>query len=299
MNVKMIAAEPMNGTDATLWDIERDPALRTTVVSILQLDRKLTPDRLLRSIDESSRLMPRMRQRVVEAPMGMGAPHWVVAEQVDVRDHVRFAELEPPVPFSAVLELAATCATEPFDRDRPLWQCTYVGGLEEGRSALIIKVHHSFTDGVGGVGLLDVFLDASRRPPRRDPDQLPELRPAPSSGSSTPSITSIVEKTASVQAKLTKSAFDAALHPIRTATKTVAGGRSAVRLLAPSGGALSPLFTERGPDRQLAIHQAGLEQLHDAAARHGCTINHLFFAGVIDGAARYHIEHGARHASCG
>ena len=59
MNVKMIDSEPMNGTDATLWDIERDPALRTTVVSILQLDRSVKPERLLRSIDESSRLMPR------------------------------------------------------------------------------------------------------------------------------------------------------------------------------------------------------------------------------------------------
>ncbi len=294
MNVKMIAAEPMNGTDATLWDIERDPALRTTVVSILQLDRKVTPDRLLRSIDESSRLMPRMRQRVVEAPMGVGPPHWEIDEDVDVNDHVRFAELEQPVPFSAVLDLAASCATEPFDRERPLWECTYVEGLDEGRSALIIKVHHSFTDGVGGVGLLDVFLDASRRPPHRDPDQLPELRRAPSSGSSVPTIADVVEKTASVRDKLTKSAFDAALHPIRTATKTVAGGRSAVRLLAPSGAALSPLFTERGPERRLGTHQAGLDELHDAAARHGCTINHLFIAGVLEGAAEYHRQWGTR-----
>ena len=195
MNVKMIDSEPMNGTDATLWDIERDPALRTTVVSILQLDRSVKPERLLRSIDESSRLMPRMRQRVVEAPLGMGVPHWVIAEDVDVRDHVHVAQLEPPVSFDDVLDLAAACAVEPFDRERPLWECTYVGGLADGKAALIIKVHHSFTDGVGGVGLLDVFLDASRRPARRSPDQLPELRAAPASGSSTPSLASVVEKT--------------------------------------------------------------------------------------------------------
>ena len=292
MNVKMIPSEPMNGTDATLWDIERDPSLRTTVVSILQLDRAVKPDRLLRSIDESSRLMPRMRQRVVEAPMGVGAPHWAIDEHVDVRDHVRFAELAPPVPFDAVLDLAAKCATEPFDRDRPLWECTYVDGLDDGKAALIIKVHHSFTDGVGGVGLLDVFLDASRRPKRRTPDQLPELRAATSSGPSAPSLSTVVEKSASVQFKLAKTAIDAALHPVRAATQTVAGGKSAVRLLAPSGAALSPLFTERGSERRLAVHEAELDQLHDAAARHGCTINHLFIAGVLEGATHYHRQRG-------
>jgi diacylglycerol O-acyltransferase len=294
MTVKMIPAEPMNGTDATLWDIERDPSLRTTVVSILQLDRSVKPERLLRSIDESSRLMPRMRQRVVEAPMGVGAPHWVIAEGVDVRDHVHFAELEPPVPFSAVLDLAAACAVEPFDRERPLWECTYVEGLDDGKAALIIKVHHSFTDGVGGVGLLDVFLDASRRPKRRTPDQLPDLRAAPSSGSAVPSLTEIAGKSASAQRKLAKTAIAAALHPAKTVTKTLAGGTSAARLLAPSGAALSPLFAERGPERRLATHDAELDRLHDAAARHGCTINHLFIAGVLDGAARYHRARGSR-----
>ena len=249
MTVKMIAAEPMNGTDATLWDIERDPTLRTTVVSILQLDRSVKPERLLRSIDESSRLMTRMRQRVVEAPMGVGAPHWVIAEDVDVRDHVHFAHLEPPVPFSAVLELAAACAVEPFDRERPLWECTYVEGLDEGKAALIIKVHHSFTDGVGGVGLLDAFLDASRRPKRRTPDQLPDLRAAPSSGTAAPSLTDIAAKSASAQLKVAKTAIAAALHPAKTLTKSLAAGRSAARLIAPTGAALSPLFAERGLER--------------------------------------------------
>ncbi len=294
MNVKMIPAEPMNGTDATLWDIERDPSLRTTVVSILRLDRSIDPERLLRSIDESSRLMPRLRQRVVEAPMGIGPPHWVVAEDVDIRDHVRVAGLEPPVPFSAVLDLAAACAVEPFDRERPLWECTYVEGLDDGKAALIIKVHHSFTDGVGGVGLLDALLDASRRPKHRTADQLPELRAAPSSGSSTAALTTIVEMSASAQLKLAKTAIAAALHPAKTVTTTLAGGRSAAHLLAPSGAALSPLFTERGPERRLATHETEFDRLHDAAARHGCTINHLFIAGVLDGAARYHRARGSQ-----
>ncbi len=290
-NIKELEPEAMNGTDAALWDIERDPALRTTVVSVLQLDRAIKPKRLLRSLDESSRLMPRLRQRVAEAPFGVGVPRWVVLDDVDVRDHVRFLELERPVPFAAVLDVAAEMAVESFDRERPLWECAYVEGLDEGRSALIIKVHHSFTDGVGGVALLDIFLDAARRPARRDPAELPELRAAKSSP---PSVAAVVERSTTVQARIARTAVDAMLHPVRTVSSTVAGGRSAVRLLAPSGGALSPLFTERGPGRSLGIHQVGLDDLHDAAARHGCTLNHLFVAGVIDGAVEYHRRRGAR-----
>ena len=50
-------------------------------------------------------------------------------------------------------------AMQGFDRARPLWEFTAIEGLDGDRSALITKVHHAITDGVGGVKLMMAVLD--------------------------------------------------------------------------------------------------------------------------------------------
>ena len=49
-----------------------------------------------------------------------------------------------------------------FDRARPLWEVVVVEGLEDGRAALILKLHHSITDGVGGVKIAMNLFDLER-----------------------------------------------------------------------------------------------------------------------------------------
>jgi len=52
----------------------------------------------------------------------------------------------PTPPWSRLARLEAMSG---FDRARPLWQFTLVEQLIGGRAALIMKVHHSLTDGIG------------------------------------------------------------------------------------------------------------------------------------------------------
>ncbi len=80
---------------------------------------------------------------------------------------------------------------------------------------------------------------------------------------------------------------------MRAATGVWEAARSAGRLLAPSGDPLSPLFTDRGFERSVGMGDLDLQRLHDAAARHECTINHAFFAGTVGGLVAYHRAFGA------
>ncbi len=47
-----------------------------------------------------------------------------------------------------------------------MWETYVVDGLKGGRSAMVCKVHHCIVDGVAGIGLMNVILDASPVPPR-------------------------------------------------------------------------------------------------------------------------------------
>ena len=56
-------------------------------------------------------------------------------------------------------------AADPFDRTRPLWEFLVVEGLEGGRAAMVQKLHHTITDGEGGVRLSMQFIDLERDAP--------------------------------------------------------------------------------------------------------------------------------------
>ena len=88
-------------------------------------------------------------------------------------------KLDAPGTDDQLRELTGRLFTPLLDRSKPLWETYVVDGLAGGRSAIICKIHHSIVDGVAGIGLLNIILDATpevRRLPRRKPYNPP---PAP------------------------------------------------------------------------------------------------------------------------
>ena len=84
---------------------------------------------------------------------------------LDLDYHLRTVAVPAPGGMRQLLDLAAAVAATPLDRSRPLWEFTLVEGLEGGRAALLQKVHHTITDGVGGVKLSLSLLDFEPDPP--------------------------------------------------------------------------------------------------------------------------------------
>lgn len=282
----------LNPTDAALWDIERDPKLRTTIVAAMLLDRPVDVRRLHDGLEIATRRITRLRQRVVGPTAGIGTPHWELVGDFDLADHVRVVAMPNGVDESAVAAVAGPMATEPFRRDRPLWELAYLEP-PSGRSAVVLKVHHSLTDGVGGIGLLDVILDRSRDDLPADPHTVPIPVPGRPPPRTDEQRSATVRRIVDVPWDAAAAGTTAAFHPVRTVTGAWEAVRSAGRLLAPSSDPLSPLMTARSMERTAGTHEVDLARLHDAAARHGCTINHAFFAGVVGGLASYHRERGS------
>ncbi len=69
--------EAMSASDAVLWNIEHDPVLRSTIAAIALFDRAPDWERLSARLEQAVITVPRLGQRVVTTPLGLGPPRWV------------------------------------------------------------------------------------------------------------------------------------------------------------------------------------------------------------------------------
>src|SRR5215471_16338431 len=119
-------ATQMNPLETAMWRAESaDPRLRANV-SLLEI---LDP-----APDWASRMVPRMRQRVVEPAFALGTPTWVPDPDFDASKHVRRVKLPARASMRHLLDIVQEFAAAPFDRDRPLWDALLVEGLTGGRA---------------------------------------------------------------------------------------------------------------------------------------------------------------------
>jgi len=166
----------MSDEDALMWHIEKDPILRSTILAVAVYDQPPDWRRLRARVERATRVIPRLRQRVLSPPLRIGPPRWVVESTFDLDFHLRRLRLPPPGDAPALLDALQPIASCSFDRARPLWEFTLFEGLEGGRAALAMKVHHSITDGVGGMKMLMMLFDLERDPGPPGPcDEFQEL----------------------------------------------------------------------------------------------------------------------------
>ena len=78
-------ATQMNPLETAMWRAESaDPRLRVNVSLLEILDPAPDWDRLLAAHEWASRMVPRMRQRVVEPAFALGTPTWAPDPDFDV-----------------------------------------------------------------------------------------------------------------------------------------------------------------------------------------------------------------------
>src|SRR4051812_5507024 len=116
---------------------------------------------ICRLVSQRLHLLPPFRWRLVEVPFGIDHPYWIEDPDFDLDFHIRDSAVPPPGDDRRVAETVARIFARPLDRSRPLWELYLIHGLQEGRVALLTKVHHSVVDGVSGAEILSVLLDPS------------------------------------------------------------------------------------------------------------------------------------------
>lgn len=287
----------MAATDALFWYAETAlPEFRPIIAGLYLLDRAPDPRGIEAATDAALALVPRLRQRVVEAPFELALPEWVEDPHFDRAYHLRHLSLPAPGNQRQLLDLVASIFATPLDRQRPLWESYWIDGLEGGRSAYLFKLHHSVVDGVGSVAILDALTgtEAGQAPPRVARTSKRRAVAAPSLAAR---LAALVQEQAVGSVRLASRAALAPLtalaHPRETAealARTVRGLRGLVTD-ATRPSATDPLAVPgSGLSRRLDIAEVSLERLRKIKAPLGVSINDVVLAALAGTLRAYHRE---------
>jgi WS/DGAT/MGAT family acyltransferase len=163
----------LSGLDAAFLSAET-ANWPTHVASLTLLDASSGPKgynvaRLKQLLRERLHLLPALRWRLVQPPLGLGLPYWIEDPEFDLDFHVRRIGVPSPGGREELAELAAEIYRQHLDRTRPMWEWWVIEGLRDGQCACLFKFHHAYMDGMSGVGMTQILFDAEPDPPPAEP----------------------------------------------------------------------------------------------------------------------------------
>jgi len=148
----------LSGSDAAFLYLERNE-IPLHIACVAVFEDVIPFEEFVAAIDSKLHLIPRYRQVIVPAPLNIGYPHWEYDPHFDIRRHIYRITLNSPGGEAELEEAAGRVFSEVMDRTKPLWEMFIVEGMQGGRGALIVKVHHALADGIAGTSLLRIMLD--------------------------------------------------------------------------------------------------------------------------------------------
>ena len=286
------SSRQMNGFETMMW--RTDSIIPCPVMAIEQLDTVPEWDRFWAVHQRAVRLLPRLRQRVVEAPLGLGAPQWSEDPDFELGSHLWRTRMCQGHGWAQLLDRAARWARDPFVPARPLWEAVLCEGLPEGRSAYVIKMHHCLADGLGAAQLLEQLHSPTPEPTPADPQE-PSVPAARSSalGTLVGQLRRDLTTTAHMITAAGESAWDATLDPAGAVSRASRYGQSLYRTLSHPDAPASPLLAGRGQRWRFAAIDVPLRELRAAAKVARATLNDAYLAALLGGYRRYHSALGA------
>ncbi len=296
--------DELSPLDYLLHRGEAHPATRSAFLDLEILDRPADWGRLREAMDRASRVVIRMRQKVVVPPVPTTPPRWVVDPDFDLDYHLRRVALPAPGTLRQLLDLAEVTLQSPLDTSRALWEAVYVEGLagngpgngpgngQRDRAALLIKLSHAITDGLGGLALFEQIYDTERDPAPRPMPPVPLPRDLSGEDLLRDSIRQWPATTLSTGRNWLGRAAGATARLITRPGPTVAEvlgfADSARRMLGPPPAEPSPLLRRRSLVTRTFVLELPLTDLRAAAKAVGGSVNDAYLAALCGGLGRYH-----------
>jgi WS/DGAT/MGAT family acyltransferase len=204
---------------------------------------------------------------------------WSDDEHFQILYHARHTAVPAPGGDDELRNLAGRVFAQRLDRDKPLWEAWLVEGLQDGRWAIISKVHHCMVDGVAATDLMTLIFDiaedaAHPSPPAWEPDRAPSWLALLGDGL----------RAAVTEPSRQLAGIPALARNIRGVHGLLDFGRgltgTLLRLTSPS---VTSLNGPIGPHRRWSWTEAGLPEVKRIRTAFGGTVNDVVLAAVTHG----------------
>ena len=283
--------------ETMMWRSECHPARSATSCTVILLDGEPDWERFRNAHEWGTSLVRRLRQRVLDPALPTTAPAWVDDLHFSLDYHLRRRPVGGDGSIDDVLEVARQLALRPFDRSRPLWEGVLVTGLDGGRAAYVLKIHHALTDSSGTVQLLSLLQSHTRQ---HTPDKpvlaLAEDEEEPPTDAIQLARDGLRDSLAVAPLRAVqglRAGLSAALRPQTVLAETLRYGASVRRLAAAPPAPNSPLLSDRdGRSWRFLALSCSLADLRAAGRVGGGTLHDAFVAALVGGLRRYHTVHG-------
>jgi diacylglycerol O-acyltransferase / wax synthase len=281
--------EELSPADRSSLAAERGPVnMAAGGLLVFDSEPPLTRAMVIERIAERIHLVPRLRQRLGQPPLGLLAnPTWVDDAGFDLEWHVRQASLPAPGGAAELGALVGREFSHRLDRSRPLWEATLIEGLTGGGRGLLMKVHHALVDGMAAIGMAALVLDPSETPLQIPP---PDEAWEPRRYDLRDRVTRLASRPLALAPKLMVDGLQRTLNPeprrvagdMRRASE-VALELARARPQAP----MTPLNRPISPNRRYFVAQADLVAIKAVGKRAGGTVNDAILAVVAGMLGRY------------
>ncbi len=299
VNEMRAVGEQMTGFDAATWRTALgDRTMRSPVMALVLLDAVPDWERLRKRFDRLTRVIPVLRQRPLSGVLGVSTPRLGVDPDFDLDVHLHRMSLPENTGWDQVLLEARRMSLTDFDLDRPLWEASLIEGLEGGRAALLVKLHHAIADGQAAVMIGANLFEFT-------PDGTPNEPPAPpapvvsnvthrevSRANITDNVRRGLDLAASGAKLLAGLAAGSVKDPMGTWGDAAEMVGSVGRFTAVPESVMSPIMGQRGTTYHFAVFDMPFPEMKAAAKRRKASVNDIFLGSVATGMARYHDRYG-------
>lgn len=267
--------------DSTFLRIEtNDTPMHVAALMVFRLPEDAPDDfvaGVVARLREPRPLRPPFNQLLVKGLGSRLAPKARIVDTIDMEYHVRHTALPAPGGERELGELISHLHSTVLDRTRPMWTCHVIEGLDQGRFAIYLKVHHSLTDGVNGIRLSTGQL---ARTPEGDwlapwnADPTPRQPRGPRARSAQARV-----RPRQVASELTKGLL------------TLRRKDDSEPVRVPFEGPPSLLNAPVTNARRVATQLLDLDRVRSIAKRSGVSMNDVFLAICGDALRHYMIDH--------
>jgi diacylglycerol O-acyltransferase len=164
--------ERMSGVDVAWLRMDR-PSNLMMICGVLVFSERVSFARLKSTLSKRFLSFPRFRQRPVQTASGY---RWQSDRALDLAHHIKKIALPRGAGDAELQALVSHLLSTPLDPAHPLWQFQLVANYQRG-SALILRIHHCYADGIALIQVLLSMTDTDRegkvpgpvpQPPQRD-----------------------------------------------------------------------------------------------------------------------------------